>query len=72
LKLKTTTPSYLIYGELGLLPIEIDIILDKIVKAGKESKLSYLSCNILRDLFRDENGINVDNFRVLYLQIIHE
>ena len=25
LKLKTSTPSYMIYGELGLFPIEIDV-----------------------------------------------
>jgi hypothetical protein len=71
LKLKTSTPNYLIYGELRLFPIEIDFILDKIVKAGKESKRSYLSYKTLYNIFRDENAINVDNC-VLYLQNIPE
>ena len=60
LKLKTSTPSYMIYGELGLFPIEIDVKLRMIsywarLLTGKETKLSYLSYNILYNLFIDEN-----------------
>ena len=48
LKLKTSTPSYMIYGELGLFPIEIDVKLRMLsywarLLTGKETKLSYLS-----------------------------
>ena len=60
LKLKTSTPSYMIYGELGLFPIEIDVKLRMIsywarLLTGKETKLSYLSYKILYNLFIDEN-----------------
>ena len=60
LKLKTSTPSYMIYGELGLFPIEIDIKLRMIsywarLLTGKETKLSYLFYKILHNLFIDEN-----------------
>jgi hypothetical protein len=42
-KLKTSTPSYMIYGELGLFPIEIDVKLRMIsywarLLTGKETK----------------------------------
>jgi hypothetical protein len=45
LKLKTSTPSYIIDGELGLFPIEIDVKLRMIsywarLLTGKETKLS--------------------------------
>jgi hypothetical protein len=51
LKLKTSTPSYMIYGELGLFPIEIDVKLRMIsywarLLTGKETKFSYLSFKI--------------------------
>ena len=60
LKLKTSTPSYMIYSELGLFPIETDIKLRAIsywarLLTVKETKLSYLSYNILYNLFIDEN-----------------
>ena len=60
LKLKTSTPSYMIYGELGLFPIEIDVKLRMIsywarLLTGKETKLSYLSYKILYNLFIDED-----------------
>jgi hypothetical protein len=60
LKLKTSTPSYMIYGELGLFPIEIDVKLRMIsywatLLTGKETKLSFLSYKILYNLFIDEN-----------------
>jgi hypothetical protein len=50
----------MIYGELGLFPIEIDVKLRMIsylarLLTGKETKLSYLSYNILHNLFIDEN-----------------
>ena len=44
----------------------------KNVKARRESKRSYLSYKTLYNIFRDENAINVDNCRVLYLQNIPE
>jgi hypothetical protein len=60
LKLETSTPSYMIYGELGLFLIEIDVKLRMIsywasLLTGKETKLSYLSYKILYNLFIDEN-----------------
>ena len=50
----------MIYGELGLFPIEIDVKLRMISYwarrlTGKETKLSYLSYKILYNLFIDEN-----------------
>jgi hypothetical protein len=50
----------MIYGELGLFPIEIDVKLRMIsywarLLTGKETKLSYLSYKILYNLFIDEN-----------------
>jgi hypothetical protein len=48
LKLKSSTPNYMIYGELGRFPIEIDIKIRMEsfwagLLLGKETKLSYLS-----------------------------
>ena len=56
----TLMPSYMIYGELGLFPIEIYIKLRMIsywarLLSGKETKLSYLSYAILHNLFTIEN-----------------
>jgi hypothetical protein len=50
----------MIYGELWLFPIEIDVKLRIIsywarLLTGKETKLSYLSYKILYNLFIDEN-----------------
>jgi hypothetical protein len=50
----------MIYGELGLLPIEIDVKFRMIsywarLLTGKETKLSYLSYTILYNLSIDEN-----------------
>jgi hypothetical protein len=60
LKLKTSTPSYMIYSELGLFPIETDIKSRAIsywarLLTVKETKLSFLSYKILYNLFIDEN-----------------
>ena len=60
LKLKTSTPSYMIYGELRLFPFDIDVKLRMIsywarLLTGKETKLSYLSYTILYNLYIDEN-----------------
>jgi hypothetical protein len=46
LKLKSSTPNYMIYGELGRFPIEIDIKIRMVSfwarhLLGKETKLSY-------------------------------
>ena len=46
LKLKTCTPSYMVYGELGRYPIEIDIKLRMVsfwakILTGKQTKLSF-------------------------------
>ena len=48
LKLKSSTPNYMIYGELGRFPIELDIKIRMVsfwarLILGKETKLSYLS-----------------------------
>jgi hypothetical protein len=50
----------MIYGELGLFPIEINVKLRMIsywarLLTDKETKLSYLSYKILYNLFIDEN-----------------
>ena len=50
----------MIYGELGSFPIEIDVKLRMIsywekLLTGKETNLSYLSNEILHNLFIDEN-----------------
>ena len=55
LKLLTSTPNYMIYGELGLFPIELDVKLRMLsywarLLTGKETELSYLSYNILHYL----------------------
>ena len=47
LSLKTSTPSYMIYGELGRYPIDLDIKTRLIsflgrLNSGKETKLSYI------------------------------
>jgi hypothetical protein len=58
MKLKASTPSYMIYGELGLFPIEIDVKLRMIsywARLLTETKLSYLSYKILYNLFIDKN-----------------
>ena len=51
-KLKSSTPNYMIYGELGRFPIEIDIKIKMVsfwarLLLGKETKLSYLSYKLL-------------------------
>jgi hypothetical protein len=52
LKLKTSTPSYMIYGELGLFPIEIDVKLRMIslwfVVQNLHSVYIFLSSKILK------------------------
>jgi hypothetical protein len=60
LELKTSTPSYMIYNELGWFPIEIEIKLKMIsywvrLLTGKETKISYLSYKSLYDIFIDEH-----------------
>lgn len=60
LKLKNSTPNYMIYGELGIFPLEIDIkmrILSfwcKLV-ASKETKLSSISYKLSYILFTENN-----------------
>jgi hypothetical protein len=54
----------MIYGELGLFPIEIHVKLRMIsywakLLTGKETKLSYFSYKILYNLFIDENTLNI-------------
>ena len=60
LKLKSSTPNYMIYGELGRFPIEIDIKIRMVsfwarLLLGKETKLSYLSYRLLYTLSIEEN-----------------
>ena len=60
LKLKSSTPKYMIYGELGRFHIEIDIKIrmvsfGPILLLGKETKLSYLSHKLLCTLSIEEN-----------------
>ena len=60
LKLKSSTPNYMIYGELGIFPIQLDIKLKMIafwtrLLSGKDSKLSYLSYQLLYKLSVDNH-----------------
>jgi hypothetical protein len=60
LKLKSSTPNYMNYGELGRFPIEIDIKIRMVsfgarLLLGKETKLSYLSYKLLYTLSIEEN-----------------
>ena len=60
LKLKSSTPNYMIYGELGRFPIEIYIQIRMVsfwgkLLLGKETKLSYLSYKLLCTLSIEEN-----------------
>jgi hypothetical protein len=55
LKLKSSTPNYMIYWELGRFPIEIDIKIKMVsfwarLLLGKETKLSYLSYKLVYTL----------------------
>ena len=59
LKSKSSTPKYMIYGELGRFPIEIDIKIRMvsfwpISLLKKETKLSYLSYKLLCTLSIEE------------------
>ena len=52
--------NYMIYGELGRFPIEIDIKIRMVsfwarLLLGKETKLSYLSYKLLYTLYIEEN-----------------
>ena len=72
-KLKSSTPKYMIYGDLGRFPIEIDIKI-KIVSfsarpfSGKETKLSYLSYKLVYTLSIEENVhfVWIENLRELF------
>jgi hypothetical protein len=60
LKLKSSTPNYMIYGELERFPIEIDIKIRMVsfwarLLLGKETKLSYLSYKLLYTLSIEDN-----------------
>jgi hypothetical protein len=60
LKLKSSTPNYMIYGELGRFPIEIDIKIRMVsfwarLLLGNKTKLSYLSYKLLYTLSIEEN-----------------
>ena len=59
LKLKSSTPKYMIYGELGRFPIDFDIKIRMVsfwarLLLGKETKLSYLSYKLLCTLSIEE------------------
>ena len=64
LKLKSSTPNYMIYGELGRFPIEIDIKIRMEsfwarLLLGKETKLSYLSYKLLLKKMFTSSGLNI-------------
>lgn len=72
LKLKASTPSYMVYGELGIFPLKIDIKVRTIsywtrLLSGKEIKLPYISYKLLYKLFIDEN---YDNSWIKYVKHI--
>lgn len=61
LNLKSTTPNYLVYGELGRYPINIDIKVRCItfwgrLVTGKQSKLSNIVYILSRKLDSENNG----------------
>ena len=61
LGLKSSTPSYMIYGELGRYPIEIDIKSRMIsfwskLLSGKESKLSYIMYKLCLQIINSDNA----------------
>jgi hypothetical protein len=75
LKLKTSTPSYMIYGELGLFPIEIDVKLRMIsywARLLTETKLSWHSIDKLcvLPLFKTSN-IAFVAFSACFLIFLH-
>ena len=56
LKLKSSTPNYMIYGELGRFPIEIDINIRMVLYWGKKQNsctyhINYYTCFLLKKLF---------------------
>ena len=62
LKLKTSTPNYMVYGELGRYPLEVDIKLRMVsfwgrLLTGKESKLSFISYKLIRFLLEDNADV---------------
>ena len=67
LNLKSPRSNYMIYGELGRFPIEIDIQNKDCVIQGKETKLWYLSYELLYMPSIDEN---VDSAWVKYFSYI--
>ena len=67
LRLKSSTPNYMIYGELGRFPIEIDIKIRMVsfwarLLLGKETKLSYhinfYALFLLKKMFAS-SGLNI-------------
>ena len=69
LKLKSSTPNYMVYGELGIYPLEIDIKVRMIsywcrLLSGKETKLPYICYKLQHKLFID------DHFDFLWIQFI--
>ena len=60
LNLKTSTPNYMIYGELGRYPVEIDIKIRIIsfwakIICGKQSKISYIMYSLSHHLYSQLN-----------------
>ena len=60
LKLKTNTPHYMIYGELGLLPLDVDIKTRMIsfwgrLMTGNKRKLAYILYKSLKDETSEED-----------------
>ena len=60
LNLKTSTPNYMIYGELGRYPVEIDIKIRIIsfwakIICGKQSKISCIMYSLSHHLYSQQN-----------------
>ena len=63
LKLKTSTPNYMVYGELGRHPLELDIKVRMVafwgrLLDGKQSKfISFISNKLIRSLLEDNGDV---------------
>ena len=60
LNLKTSSPNYMIYGELCRYPVEIDIKIRIIsfwakIICGKQSKISYIMYSLSHHLYSQQN-----------------